>query len=121
MHAANLALRFGLELAALAGIGAWALRLYPDWRGPGVAFVLIILVAVAWTSFATPGDPSRSGRAPVRTSGPLRLVLELVVLGGGASCWYVVGRDGIALVFAVLLAAHYVLSIDRVRWLLSQR
>ena len=72
----NLSLRFGLELAALAGIGLWASQMASGlWRIAAVA-IAIALSMTLWTVFAVPDDPSRSGNAPVPVPGALRLALE---------------------------------------------
>ena len=78
----NAALRFGLELACLTGIGiaGWLVS-------PLVAVAGVVVAAAAWGIFAVPGDPSRSGHAPVVVPGWLRLFLELTVFLGGASAW----------------------------------
>lgn len=93
----NLALRFGLELAALVGLamGAWAVS--AGWLG-WVAAVLVPLVAASvWGLFNVLDDPSRSGKAPVEVSGWIRLWLELLILGSGAGCrlWSSPGSGGV--------------------------
>jgi hypothetical protein len=120
MAAWNLAVRFLLEIAAFAGFAglAWdrtsgAVR----WIG---AILAPLLVATAWGTFAVADDPSRSGSAPVAVPGRVRLLLELVVLLGGAaavgSTW---GRWwGLGMAAAVL--AHYAVSGPRNRWLIRQ-
>ncbi len=115
----NLALRFGLELAALVGlaIGAWsALSGWVRW----VAVVLVPVTAAGiWGVFNVVDDPSRSGKAPVEVPGWLRLGIELVVLGGAAGGFYLAVRPNIAIGFGALIIVHYVVSISRVHWLLD--
>lgn len=114
----NLALRFLLELAALVGIAmlAWS-------SGDGVAGVVAVVIApllaaTAWGVFNVPGDPSRSGRAPVTVDGRVRLVLELVILGlGVVGIWPANAVAGA--VYIGLLVGHYAASVPRLRWLLS--
>jgi hypothetical protein len=114
----NLALRFLLELAALAGLGVagWSLA-SGFWR-----WLLVILLpltaAVLWGVFAVPGDPSRSGGAPVPVPGVVRLVLELAILFAGAAGCYLSGYRTAGLVIATLVLAHYAISYDRIGWLL---
>ena len=117
----NLAVRFLLELAGVVGLfrlGLWVAE------GP-LAVVLALLfsmgAASAWGLFNVPGDRSRSGRAPVRVSGVVRLMLELLVLGGGAVGWFLTGPSWFAWTYTVILAAHYLVSWDRVGWLLGWR
>jgi len=120
MPAWNLALRFGLELAALTalGSGAWTVASGPlRW----VAVVALPLTAiVAWGAFNVVGDPSRSGAAPIAVSGPVRLSLELTVLVGGALALAVSGQRGLGSVLVLLIVLQYATSWDRVRWLLRQ-
>ena len=115
----NLALRFALEVAALAalGIAGWKL-------GPGVmrwvlAFGIPLAAAVAWTTFNLPGDPSRSGEAPIEVGGWTRLAVELVVLGGGAVAIWYAGRPALALGYAALIVVQYTTSFDRLSWLIG--
>ena len=74
MAAWNLGLRFGLELAALAGFGIAAWRLADGaWRW-AAAIGVPLAAAVFWGVFNVPGDPSRSGEAPVVVPGVVPLV-----------------------------------------------
>lgn len=117
----NLALRFGLELAALVGLamGAWAV---PSGGVRWFAVVLVPLTAAAiWGVFNVVGDPSRSGEAPVEVPGWVRLGIEMVILGGGAEGFYLSERPTIAIGFGVLVAVHYALSLSRIQWLLDRK
>lgn len=113
----NLALRFGLELAALVGLGvaAWQLSGGPyRW----VAVTLVPLTAaIVWGVFNVLDDPSRSGAAPVEVDGWIRLTIELLVLGGGVTAIALVGRRDIGIVFALLITVHYAASWSRLEWL----
>lgn len=116
----NLTLRFLLELAALLGLGmaGWS---FPVGFSHWILAVSMPLVAAAlWGTFAVPDDPSRSGRAPVPVPGAVRLVLELVILCGGAAGFYVTGHAAIGIVMALLIALSYAFSLDRLAWLLRQ-
>lgn len=115
----NLALRFGLELVALGGLGfaAWKLT-----SGPvrlGAVIVVPIIAATMWTVFNVIGDPSRSGAAPVEVPGWTRLAIELVILGAGAAAIILAGRADIGLAYAAVIVIHYAVSWPRVQWLLS--
>lgn len=117
----NLAVRFLLEIAAVVGLfrlGLWVAD------GPVAALLalgLSIGAATAWGLFNVPGDRSRSGRAPVQVSGVVRLILELAVLGGGAVGWFLSGPVWFAWAYATVLMAHYLVSWDRVAWLVGIR
>ncbi len=121
MHPANLALRFLLEIAALAGfaVAAWSWA-SGVWRYLAAAALFVVL-GFLWTTFAVPDDPSRSGHAPVRVSGTVRLILELLVLFGGAFALLLAGHGWTALLLAALIAVHYAISIERIGWLLEQK
>ncbi|MET2830343.1 YrdB family protein [Mesorhizobium shangrilense] len=116
----NLTLRFLLELAALLGLGmaSWSIS-GETWRWIA-ALVLPLVAAAAWGTFAVLDDPSRSGRAPVPVPGAVRLVLELVILFGGAAGFYLAGHTTTGIIMALLILVSYVFSIDRLGWLLRQ-
>lgn len=115
----NLALRFGLELAALASLAAaaWKLGAGPA-RWIGVV-VVPLTAAVVWGVFNVLDDPSRSGAAPVEVDGWARLALELAILGGGAAAAGYVVRPGLGLVFGLAVVGHYLVSVDRIEWLVQ--
>ena len=113
----NLGVRFVLEVAAFAGLAAMGWRL-----GPGsvrwIAVVVVpVVAAVVWGVFNVRDDPSRSGAAPVEVDGVVRLLLELVILGGGATAVAFTVGPALGIVFAVAIVGHYLLSGDRVAWL----
>lgn len=113
----NLALRFGLELAAWTGFawGGWQLGSWPLGLG------LLVLSVAAWGTFAVPDDPSRGGRAPVPVSGRVRLAIEVAVLGGGCVMFWLGGAPVVAIVLGILNVIHLVFAAGRLRWLLSRR
>jgi len=120
MNALNLGLRFLLELAALGAMGIWGWTLSSGpLRFVGV-WALPLAAAALWGIFAVPGDPSRSGKAPVPTSGVLRLALELVFFTGAAYLYYHLHYATFSVVFAALVVVHYLFSHKRIRWLLKQ-
>ncbi len=115
----NLALRFVLELAALAGLAAAAWTLG---SGPGrwIAVVAVPLAAaVVWGVFNVLDDPSRSGAAPVEVDGVVRLALELTILGGGAAAVAFAARPELGIVFALAIVGHSLASLDRIEWLIQ--
>lgn len=120
MHPANLALRFFLEIAALGGFGvlAWT-SATGAWRVLAVIIVICSVMAV-WGVFAVPGDPSRSGNAPIPVSGLIRLGLECAILFGGALSLYWSGFGLAGAGLSLLIVAHYALSGERLAWLVQQ-
>ena len=115
----NLALRFVLEIAALAGLAtaAWRVATGP-WRWVAVIMVPVVAAAV-WTVFNVPNDPSRSGAAPVEVPGGLRLALELAVFGAGGAGFLLQGSRMVGLALIVLVVGHYAASLPRIRWLVD--
>lgn len=119
-HPINLAVRFILELTAIFVYGLWG------WRQAdgGLRIVLMLLIpivfATVWGIFNVPGDPSRSGAAPVVVPGIVRLLLELVFFG--LACWALHQLDlkTYALIFGAVVILHYLVSYDRITWLLSK-
>lgn len=118
-HPLNLTIRFVLEMAALAGIGRWGWTVGSGFAGWTLAVVLVVVAAGIWGTFNVPGDPSRSGNAPVRVPGWLRLLLELAIFGAAALAWLAAGPTIVAIVFGTTAAIHYIVSYDRIRWLLA--
>jgi hypothetical protein len=116
----NLGLRFLLELAALAGFGVAGWRLVPAPWNWLAAVALPVLAAALWGVFNVPGDPSRSGAAPVPVPGIVRLAVEFLVLFGGATAFSAADYRIAGVVLAVVIVVHYALSWDRLAWLLSR-
>lgn len=115
-HPANLALRFILEISALVAIGVGAYNLASGFLGWAMAIGLPVTAAVVWGVFNVPGDESRSGEAPVAVSGAIRLALELVFFAAAVVLlWPVLPVS--AAVLGIVVLAHYLLSVDRIRWL----
>lgn len=116
----NLGFRFILEMAALVAFGRWGWNL----TGGTLKYVLVIVIpllaAVLWGTFAVPGDPSRSGNAPVPVAGWIRLVLELVFFALAVFLLFRGGNQTFAAVLGLAVAVHYLLSHDRITWLLQQ-
>jgi hypothetical protein len=116
----NLALRFGLELAAITGLAMAAWKLSSgNFRWVAVIAVPIVAVAI-WGIFNVLDDPSRSGEAPVEVSGWIRLAIELAILGGGAAAFAIAQRPTIAITVAVLIVIQYATSWSRIEWLIQQ-
>lgn len=119
-HPLNLTLRFLLELAALVAVGAWGWQQREDGLRFALAIGIPLLLAVAWGVFAVPDDPSRSGKAPIPVPGPLRLLFELAFFALAVWALYAIGQTNLGWIFGVVVAFHYILSYDRIRWLLAR-
>ena len=66
-------------------------------------------------------DPSRSGKAPVPVSGFVRLILELVFFALAAYALFSIGNENTASIFAGAVVFHYLISYDRIGWLMQQK
>jgi hypothetical protein len=120
-HPLNLAVRFLLEIAALLALGYWGFDQHSGiWRFV-LGLGLPVLAAIAWGTFAVPDDRSRSGSAPVPVPGAVRLILELALFGLASWALYDAGRPVLALILAGVTVVHYVVSYDRIAWLLRHR
>jgi hypothetical protein len=115
----NLALRFGLEMGALIGLGVAAWQSASGLAQWIAAIAIPLAAAALWGTFNVLNDPSRSGEAPVEVAGWLRLVIELIILGGGAVAIGIVGGPLAGIGFAVLILFHYAASWSRIQWLMS--
>jgi len=116
----NLALRFGVELAAFTALALAAWKLSSGNLRWVAVIAVPIVAATIWGVFNIVDDPSRSGEAPVEVSGWIRLAIELAILGGGAAAFAIAQRPTIAISIAVLIVIQYATSWSRVEWLLQQ-
>ncbi|MCB0007820.1 MAG: YrdB family protein [Anaerolineales bacterium] len=116
----NLALRFLLELTALGSYALWGKQQADGLAGYLLAIGLPILGAIIWGTFAVPDDPSRSGKAPVPVPGWLRLFLELLIFGLATFCLFDLGHTAFAAGFGLIVLVHYLISYDRIGWLLKR-
>ncbi|MBR9859424.1 YrdB family protein [bacterium] len=119
-HPINLGLRFILELTALIASGMWAWRITANWPKYLLVIAVPLLLTVFWGVFNVPGDPSRSGNAPIVVPGLLRMAIELAVFGFGTWCLHQMGYSKFALAFGLITLAHYIVSYDRIQWLIAQ-
>ena len=120
VHPINLVFRFVLELVALVSFALWGWQQVDGWLRFVLALGLPILLASAWGTFAVPGDPSRSGKAPIPIIGWLRLVLELVFFSFAVWCLEDIGHTSMACLLGIALALHYIVAYKRILWLLKK-
>jgi hypothetical protein len=105
MRAANLALRFLLELCALAALAYWGIE-----TGSGVAVDLALALGTVgafvavWGRWVAP-------RASRRLADPARLGLELVLFAAALAALAAAGQPAIAVVLAAVLALSEILGI----------
>ena len=119
-HPVNLAVRFILELSALIAIGYWGWTTGDGWLRFGLAIGLPVIAAMLWGTFTVPDDPSRSGKAPVPVPGIVRLALELGLFAFAVWALYDTSLTGLSMILAVVVIIHYIVSYDRIGWLIKQ-
>lgn len=118
-HPINLTLRFILEIIALISVGIWGWNKTDSFLRFILAIGLPILLGVIWGIFAVPNDPSRSGQTVVVTSGVIRLAIELGIFTIATLVIYIQGQQKISYAFGVIVIIHYLISYDRIIWLLD--
>ena len=103
LTAANLTLRFLLELAAIGALGYWGFR---TGDGPLAKAALGLgaptLAIVVWGAFVAP-------KASVAVTEPGRLLISLAVFGAAALALYATHHDTLVWVFAGLVAVNVTL------------
>ncbi len=119
-HPINLAIRLILELSALVSSGIWGWRQGEGWLRFVFAIGIPIILAAIWGTFAVPNDPSRSGTAPIVTSGIIRLLLELGIFAFATLSLHNMGFIKLSLALGIATVLHYIMSYDRILWLISR-
>jgi quinol-cytochrome oxidoreductase complex cytochrome b subunit len=100
---ANLALRFLLELCALAALAYWGAEV-----GRGLLLKLVLgigaplVAAVVWGTFVAP-------KATVPVSTPIRILIEVVIFGLAAGGLVVAGRPALAWALLIVFVINDVL------------
>jgi len=115
----NLIIRFLLEVTALLSVGIWGWN-----QGDGLlqyvfAIGIPLILAAIWGVFAVPNDPSRSGKAPIITPGVVRFAIELGFFAFATWSLCNMKMNKLSLVFGIIVVLHYIISYDRIRWLMS--
>ena len=101
---ANLALRFILELCALAALGYWGFTTGTD---TGMRWLLGIgaplLAAVIWALFVAP-------KATIEVPDALRIALQVLVFGSAAAL-FATGLRTLAIVFIAVVILNAILMV----------
>jgi hypothetical protein len=119
-HPINLAIRFLLELSALLAMGVWGWQQREGWLRYVLALGIPLMAALLWGICAVPRDPSRSGKAPIAVPGLIRLMLELAIFAFAAWALYASSSVALSWILGIAVAIHYLISYDRIRWLIEQ-
>ncbi|WP_033957065.1 YrdB family protein [Psychroserpens jangbogonensis] len=119
-HPINLLVRFILEICALISVGVWGWNQTEGWLKFVLAFGIPIILAAIWGIFAVPDDPSRSGKTVIPTRGIVRLIIEFGIFSIAIYSLYNLGLVKLSFAFGVVIIIHYILSYDRIAWLISK-
>jgi hypothetical protein len=117
----NLGLRFALELALLVALSFWGWDRHSGWLRYVLVIGLPLAAGLLWGVFRVPEDASANGEAPVPVPGWLRLLLELALFGFATWCLFDAGAPLYAALFGGITLLHYLLSYDRLAWLLGRK
>lgn len=117
-HPANLGFRFILEILSLIGVFRLGLNLGDGGLAWVYGFGFTVAAMVLWATFRVPGDKSAKGDAPFAVTGKTRILIEVAVFGAGTYGWFVSGPRWLAWSYTVGVAIHFILSYDRLGWLL---
>jgi hypothetical protein len=98
MRAANLGLRFLLELVMLAGlaVGGWEIG------GVVLAIAAPAAAVVLWALFVAP-------KASRRLTDPAKVALEIVLFAAATVGWFAAGLAPVAIAFALLVVVNLTL------------
>lgn len=116
-HPLNLALRFMLEVVGLAAFAYWGWAWGGNWRWP-LAIGLPLIAMFFWGGFRFADPSGLEGNGFMEISGPLRLALEFAFLGLAVAALLTAHANDraktFAIIFAVVIVIHYIISYDRV-------
>lgn len=115
-HPLNLVVRFLLEIALLTIFAYWGWNKFSDISRYVAGIGLPIIIATVWGIFRVEGDP---GKAMVAIPGWLRLLYEVVLFVSAAYLLFRLQLNTWAYVFIIVSIAHYLISYDRIIWLLK--
>lgn len=108
-----------LVLAILGGVGlgGWSLA-GGGVAGGALAALCVLAAAIVWLGLATPGDPGGWGHGWIAVSGPIRLLIEAIVIGIAATAiWLVISRAASETLLTAV-GVVYLITWDRIAWLL---
>ena len=103
MRAANLGLRFLLELGALFAVGYWGWETGDGWLGWVLAIAAISAVIAVWALFVSP-------KHTVETSKQISFAIELAVWLAAGAALYSTGQKALGLAFAAISMASGALN-----------
>ena len=109
--------RFALEVIAIIFVGIWGSTFIAGWPSFYVGLGCSFLFMLIWGLFNVPGDPSRSGKAPIAVPGKLRLIIELLLfLWAALALTKTVGLS-YGMLFLIAVIAHNIHIKERTFWI----
>jgi len=120
-HPVNGVIRLLLELTAISTFGVWGYHQADSGIRILLAILLPIGFALFWGVFAVRNDSSRSGKTVVPTPGWIRLLLELCLFTGATLMLHDLENVMVGWIFGMVVVVHYLISYDRIAWLLKQK
>jgi hypothetical protein len=112
--------RFVLEAIALVFIGWYGSTLATGWLSFFIATGFVLLTMLLWGIFNVPGDPGRSGKAPIVVAGSVRLAIEAAIFLLAIYAVLVIAGSWWSILFFGAIVAHYIHTKKRITWLLKQ-
>jgi hypothetical protein len=117
-HPLNLALRFILEIVTLTSVGYWGWVQHEGILRYGLTISLPLITAVLWATFRVVGEAG-GGQPLVAVPGLVRLLLELAILSFAIWGLHNAGAMRLAWGIGVVVFLHYLISYDRIWWLIQ--
>jgi hypothetical protein len=103
VKAFNLALRFLLELCALAALGYWGFQNGNSTIMKFVSGITIpLLIALVWGAFGSP-------KAPLQLPKSFHMILELVLFGLPAVALYAANKPNLACIYLLVVVFNRIL------------
>ncbi|HEX2623016.1 MAG TPA: YrdB family protein [Phototrophicaceae bacterium] len=102
---------FLLELAGVFAQGYWGWTTQEGLWRPILGLGIPLITATIWGIFRVPGEP---GDAPVRVSGPVRLMIEAAFFGLAVLLLAAAGQSNAAIVLGGIVVVTYLASYDRI-------
>jgi Protein of unknown function (DUF2568) len=101
----------------LVALAYWGFHLADWFLALFLAFLLVTACGLVWTAFGTPNDPLRDSRPIVRIRGPVRLLLEFMVLGIAAFGIWIAGSRAASETLLTAAGLCYGVTWERLVWL----
>jgi hypothetical protein len=117
-HPVNLSIRFLLEVSLLIIFAVWGYNQFNGVARYVLAVGIPVITAGIWGICRTEGDP---GKAIVPIPGWLRLLYEMLLFTLAAYFLLQLQLLKWAYIFVTISALHYLVSYDRIVWLIKKR